>query len=124
MLQINVIILLLLLIIFPTTSGKIVDAPVIAILANPHPYNAEDITSSKLNSQYVRWLEQSYAEIVVIQPWQTEQEIDEILEKVNGVLWPGGDRDLKLCGQFEITATYILKKIIKLYEEKNVKLPL
>jgi len=109
---------------FSVILTKPLEIPVIAILANPNPYNSQNITSSRVNSQYVRWLEQSFSEVVVIQPWHTEEEIEEILDKVNGVLWPGGDRDLKLCGEFERKAILILKKIMKLYDEKKVRLPL
>jgi gamma-glutamyl hydrolase len=124
MLHLTNIFWVFLLFFFSVILTKPLDIPVIAILANPNPYNSQNITSSRVNSQYVRWLEQSFSEVVVIQPWHTEEEIEEILEKVNGVLWPGGDRDLKLCGEFEQKAILILKKIIKLYDEKKVRLPL
>src|SRR3569623_328659 len=87
---------------------------VIAILANAEPDDSVDITSSRVNFQYVRWLEQSLADIVVIQPWYSENEIEEILSKVNGVLWQGGDRSFVLGGQFEKTSQIILNKVIEI----------
>lgn len=98
--------------------------PVIAILANPEPDNAIDITSSHINMQYVRWLEESRADIVVIQPWYNETQIEEILSKVNGVLWQGGIRDLVIDGQFESVARTILEKIIEKFENENIYIPL
>jgi gamma-glutamyl hydrolase len=93
--------------------------PVIAILANAEPDDAVDIKSSRVNFQYVRWLEQSLADVVVIQPWYTEKEVEEILSKVNAVLWQGGDRNLTLSGQFEKTARIILNKVIEKNDQKN-----
>ena len=101
-----------------------VESPVIAILGNPHPYNAENITTTRVNSQYVTWLEQSFATVVVIQPWNTKEEVDEILERVNGVIWPGGDRDLRFSGEFEQTATNIINKIMQLHDDHSVNVPL
>jgi gamma-glutamyl hydrolase len=83
-----------------------------------------DIKSSKVNYLYVRWLEQSRAEVVVIQPWYTKNQVEEILSKVNGVLWPGGDRNLIIGGQFENVAKYILDYVINLFDTKGVILPL
>ena len=97
---------------------------VIAILANSQPDDAEDIQSSRVNYQYVRWLEQSRAEVVVIQPWYNENEVEDILSKVNGVLWQGGDRNLKLGGEYEKVAQIILEKIIMIYDTKGISIPL
>ena len=98
--------------------------PVVAILANAQPDDAVDITSSRVNYQYVRWLDQSRADVVVIQPWYTKDQVEEILSKVNGVLWPGGDRNMVLGGQFENVAKIILDYIMKLYDTKGITLPL
>lgn len=98
--------------------------PVIAILANPVPDDAVDILSSKVNYLNVRWLEQSRAEVVVIQPWHSKNKVEEILNKVNGVLLPGGDRNLKIGGQFENVAKYILDHVIHLYDTQGITLPL
>jgi gamma-glutamyl hydrolase len=98
--------------------------PVIAILANSQPDDSVDIRSSRVNYQYVRWLEQSRAEVVVIQPWYNKKQIREILSKVNGVLWQGGDRKLIIGGQYEKAAKFILDYIMNLYDRKRISLPL
>jgi len=104
--------------------SEFIESPVIAILGNPYPYNSENLTTSRVNSQYVSWLEQSFATVVVIQPWSTKEEVDKILERVNGVLWPGGDRDLRFSGEFEQTAINIINKIMQLHDDHNVDIPL
>lgn len=116
--------LILLLTFLQIFLSEPVESPVIAILGNPYPYNSENITTSRVNSQYVSWLEQSFATVVVIQPWSTKEEVDEILERVNGVIWPGGDRDLRFSGEFEQTAINIINKIMQLHDDHNVDVPL
>lgn len=98
--------------------------PVVAIMANPQPDNAVDIKRSRVNSQYVHWLEQSLADIVVIQPWYEEAQIDEILSKVNGVLFQGGDRNLTINGQFEKLSRMIVEKVMKKFDNEGVSLPI
>lgn len=92
------------------------DIPVIGILANPDPNNSADILHSKVIYFNVKWLEASTANVIVIQPWFTEKEIDEVLSKVNGVLFQGGMRDLDINGQFERNAGYILKRVMEYYD--------
>jgi gamma-glutamyl hydrolase len=98
--------------------------PVIAILANPEPDNTNDAQKSRVNYQYVRWLEQNRAEVIVIQPWHEKEEIEEIVSKVNGILWLGGDRNLNLEGQFERVARIIMDKVKDLLDNRKVSVPL
>jgi gamma-glutamyl hydrolase len=100
------------------------NAPVIAILANPEPDNTNDAQKSRVNYQYVRWLEQNRAEVIVIQPWYEKKEIEEIVSKANGVLWLGGDRKLNMEGQFEKVAKVIMEKVKDLYDNHNISVPL
>jgi gamma-glutamyl hydrolase len=119
----NILLIFLLILNFINLSISL-QPPIIAILANSQPDDSVDIQSSRVNYQYVRWLEQSRAEAVVIQPWYTQSQIEEILSKVNGVLWQGGDRNLKLNGQYENVARIILNYVMNLYDSKGVSLPL
>lgn len=98
--------------------------PVIAMLANPDPYDTIVTDKSYINYQYVRWLEQSRADVIVIHPWYNTTVIDEILSKANGVLWAGGDRNLNLSADFENVALHIMKRIIYLYDVEKISLPL
>jgi gamma-glutamyl hydrolase len=95
------------------------DIPVIGILANPMPVDTGDFISSRVNAQYIRWLENAGAVAMVIQPWYTRAQIDEIMSSVNGVIYLGGDRELDLSKQFEQNAGYILEKIIRAKDNGN-----
>ena len=98
--------------------------PTIAILSNPNPDNSDDLKSSKINAYYVRWLEAAGAKVIPIHPWNNQEELDTILSKVNGVLFQGGSRDLKLNSPYEKIAKSILNKIIELKDKQNIILPL
>ena len=42
---------------------------------------------SRIENNYVRWLQASGADLVVVHPWTSYDEIDYLLSKVNGVLF-------------------------------------
>ncbi len=102
-----------LLISYSLSSPKI---PTIAIYAHPEPYDSEFYTADIVNSNSVRWLESAGADAVVIHPWHEHSEIDEILSKVNGVLFQAGERELNLKNRWEKNANYILEKVKKINE--------
>jgi gamma-glutamyl hydrolase len=103
---------------FVTISiGLAKDVPIIAIVAEPNPDNTGDLIGSYVNEQYVKWLESAAAMTMVIQPWYDFEQIDEILTDVNGVLFPGGDRDLNLTKTYEQNAKHIIQRAIELYDK-------
>jgi hypothetical protein len=71
------------------------------------------ITSS-VDAKTVRWLESSGADSVVIQPWMTDKEIDEILTKINGVLFQSRSFNLAKHTDFVMVSEILFDKIIKL----------
>ena len=62
----------------------ILSVPKILDESQPNSYQ-----SAAVNPSYVKWLEASGAETLVIHPWNTPQEIADILTKVNGILLQG-----------------------------------
>ena len=106
------------------TSGAQNFTLTIAILANPEPINSDDAQISRVNALYVRWIEQSLGKVVLIHPWYSIDEINDILSKVNGVIFLGGDRDLRLDGQYEKTAALIFKKLMYMHRFENNSIPL
>jgi gamma-glutamyl hydrolase len=111
-----IVILGSLLISFCHASPKI---PIFAVYANAEPDNSEFYTADYVNTNNVRWLESSGAGVVVIHPWHEIVEIDEILSKVNGVLFQGGSRELNLTHGWERNAKYIFEKVILMNDNEN-----
>jgi gamma-glutamyl hydrolase len=93
--------------------------PIIGIVANPDPQNDGDFTASSISASYVRWLENAGAMTMVIQPWYTESQLDEIINSVNGIIFLGGDRNLDLNKQYEKNAVYLVKKSIEAFNAGN-----
>jgi len=62
-------------------------------------------------------------EFVPLLFWQNDTIIDEIFQKINGVLFIGGDRNVDFNYEWENYAIKIVKKIMKLQENKR-KIPL
>jgi gamma-glutamyl hydrolase len=89
-------------------------SPVIAIYGNTDYDNSESYLYDKVKEYYVRWLEQSGAQTMVIHTWYSNSQIDKILQMVNGVFFQGGDRDLNLENRWERVGRYIFQKIIDL----------
>ncbi len=102
---------------------KVNNLPNIAFLANPHPIDSDNAQYSKVNAFYVHWIEQSMGNIVVIHPWSTSAELDDVLNKVNGVLLPGGDRVLRVNGQLENIINMIFEKVKK-KNDSGIYIPL
>ena len=84
--------------------------PIIGIYGNPYPVeDYEKNTGDSINGAYVRWLESFGAEIVAIHQWYSVEEIDELLSKVNGVLFQGGDRIFHFDAKWEVNGKHILE---------------
>ena len=97
--------------------------PKIATVANFEPENIEDPRMATISNTYVRWIEDVGGQIVPILPWYSQDKVNEILSKTNGVLWLGGSRDLNFKGNFEILNKWIFDKIIE-YNNNGTYYPL
>jgi len=115
---------LLITLVLASSINFIFSKPIIGILTNPMIDETDDIKESFINLSYVKWLETAGAEIVPIHPWFSDIELDNILGKVNGILFQGGSASLRIDFPFAITATKILRRVIKEKDENNKILPL
>ncbi len=98
--------------------------PIIGIYTNPTTRDATDITEAYISPSYVKWLEAAGAEIIPIHSWYSDSELDNVLSKVNGVLFQGGSNLLRIDSPFVITATKIFNRVIKEKDESNKVLPI
>jgi gamma-glutamyl hydrolase len=53
---------------------------------------------------------------MVIQPWYNQTDIEEVITMANGILLPGGDRDLDLNKHYEQNAKYVVKRAMELHD--------
>lgn len=124
MLTINTLKKLLITLALISTLTLCTSKPIIGILTNPTERDTETISEAFIHPTYVKWLEASGAEIIPIFPWISDQELDSILSKVNGVFFQGGSTLLRIDSEFVIIASKIVKRIIKEKDENNRLLPL
>ena len=91
--------------------------PIIAILANAMPDDVVNPEKTEVYASYVRWLEAAGANAIVIQPWISKIDLEDLLSKVNGVLFQGGGRTFNLTAPWETLAKKIINRVI----QKNLK---
>ena len=104
----NIIYLLISIISFLKSSCK---KPVIGMYGLVEPINDyKNYTKEAIDGAFVRWLESSGAEIVVIHIWYTNEEIKELLKQINGVVFSAGfRRPLKFDEPWESKAEFIFE---------------
>ena len=69
--------------------------PTIGIYAMPYPKDDYSIYNQTLvGIPYIRWLESSGANVLIIQQWYSNETFDEILNKINGLILHGGTRSI------------------------------
>ena len=83
--------------------------PVIGMYGLVEPINDyQNYKKEAIDGSFVRWFESAGGEIVVIHIWYTEEEIKELLEQINGVVFSAGfRRPLKFDEPWESKAKFI-----------------
>ena len=83
--------------------------PVIGMYGLVEPISDyEKYTKEAIDGGFVRWLEASGAEVVVIHIWYTHEQIISLLNQINGILFSAGPRrPLKYDEPWELKAKYI-----------------
>ena len=82
-----------------------------------------EFIESRVENNFVRWLQCSGADLVVVHPWSTKEEIDHLLSKVNGVLFQGNPSDIDIESYYYKIISYIYKKTIEI-NDSGIKLPI
>ena len=82
-----------------------------------------EFIESRVENNFVRWLQCSGADLVVVHPWSTDEEIDHLLSKVNGVLFQGNPSDIDIKSSYYRTISHIYKKTIEI-NDSGIKLPI
>ena len=93
------------------------------ILTLSIPISDNDNQQSRVENNYVRWLQSSGADLISIHPWTTNQEIDILLTKVNGVLLQGNPNNINIQSSYYKIAKYLYNKIIEI-NDSGIKMPL
>lgn len=104
--------------IFPTILA--VSLPLI----NKEKSSFFDYSQSRLENSFFRWLQASGADVVLVHPWTSVNEINLLLEtKVNGVLFQGNPLNIDTSSSYYSLIRLIYNKVIAI-NDNGTKLPL
>lgn len=86
----------------------------------------KDAPSSCFTSYYAQWIESAGGRVVPLRYDTEPQKIKELLTSVNGVLFTGGEVDLKAgpVNHYMDTATFLYDEVLRINEEEGVYFPL
>ena len=89
--------------------------PIVAIYGNSNPENGDEefLNGTYYPISYVYWLESFGAEVMAIHYWYSYEEIDEILQKINGILFLGGGRLFLKNATWEKKAKFIIEQSLE-----------
>jgi hypothetical protein len=102
--------------------------PTIGLLCGPQPIDSlHNIQQAKCDYNTIQWLYQSGAEVVPILPWTKPKQLNIILSKIHGIVFPAGSRFLgvknPLAFQYEKFAHGLFNRLMEL-NKKGVYTPL
>ena len=78
---------------------------------------------SRVENNYLRWLQASGADLISVHPWSTTNEIDFLLTKVNGILLQGNPNNIDIKSPYYNIVKYLYKKVIEM-NDSGIKMPL
>ena len=116
----------ILLLVFLITKFEIVISyPIFpTILTVSIPFNKEnEYSEARVENNYLRLLQASGADLVVVHTWTKYEEIDYLLSKVNGILFQGNPDNLDTKSDYYNTIKYIYRKAIEM-NDSGVKIPI
>lgn len=83
--------------------------PIIGIVTNPYPQDSDNSSQSYSHSSYVQFLEAQGAQVLPLLYDYSIIKMNYIIPKLNGLVFLGGDRNLRDGGKFEKQAELIIK---------------
>ena len=96
--------------------------PTILTVSIPISDNNSD-SHSRVENNYVRWLQASGADLISVHPWSSTNEIDFLLTKVNGILLQGNPNNIDIQSSYYNIVKYLYKRVIEM-NDSGIKIPL
>ena len=86
-------------------------------MGKPYPPKWSSNNYTYISASYVKFVQMSGAQVVPLFAFNSTEYLDDMLSKVNGVLFTGGGIEFNMKNKWTQTADYILKYAIK--QNKN-----
>lgn len=82
--------------------------------------------SERVDNNFVRWLQASGADVIVVSTFTPKKEIEELLTKVNGIILQGNDLITMEGTSYFNQALYLYERVKEIYDQSNgqIKIPL
>ena len=93
------------------------------ILTLSIPISDNENSKSRVENNYVRWLQASGADLISIHPWTNLADVNYLLTKVNGVLFQGNPNNLDIQSSYYKMVKYLYEKVIEM-NDSGIKMPI
>ena len=93
------------------------------ILTLSIPISENENSKSRVENNYVRWLQASGADLISIHIWTNVEDINYLLTKVNGILLQGNPNNLDIQSPYYKMVKYLYKKVIEM-NDSGIKMPI
>ena len=74
-------------------------------------------SQERVENTFLRWLQAGGVDLITVHTWTPQDTIDELLQKVSGVVFMGYPEDLNKESSYYKKAEYIIQKVVKIAEE-------
>lgn len=81
-------------------------------------------STERVENTFLRWLQAGGVDLISVHTWTPQETIDELLQKVNGVVLMGYPEDLNKDSLYYKKAQYIIQKVVKIAEDDKILLPI
>ena len=78
-------------------------------------------SQERVENTFLRWLQAGGVDLITVHTWTPQDTIDELLQKVSGVVFMGYPEDLNKESSYYKKAEYIIQKVVKFAEESQNK---
>ena len=78
-------------------------------------------SQERVENTFPRWLQAGGVDLITVHTWTPQDTIDELLQKVSGVVFMGYPEDLNKESSYYKKAEYIIQKVVKIAEESQNK---
>ena len=78
-------------------------------------------SQERVENTFLRWLQAGGVDLITVHTWTPQDTVDELLQKVSGVVFMGYPEDLNKESLYYKKAEYIIQKVVKIAEESQNK---
>lgn len=78
-------------------------------------------SQERVENTFLSWLQAGGVDLITVHTWTPQDTVDELLQKVSGIVFMGYPEDLNKESPYYKKAEYIIQKVVKMAEESQNK---